>query len=60
LEIVIADDGKGFDVNKAATAGHRNGLGNMRRRAEAVGGKLTLTSQPASGTRMELNVNFHN
>ena len=59
LEIVIADDGKGFDVNTAATAGHRNGLGNMRRRAEAVGGKLTLTSQPGSGSRMELNVNFH-
>ena len=58
LEIVIADNGKGFDVDTAASAGHRNGLGNMKRRAEAVGGKLTLTSAPGQGTRMEFSMGF--
>ena len=57
LEIVIADDGKGFDASAAAT-GQRNGLGNMQRRAEAVGGKLTLTSSPGQGTRVEFSAGF--
>lgn len=57
LEIIIADDGKGFDPG-AAASGQHNGLDNMRRRAAAVGGKLTLASSPATGTRMELLVGF--
>jgi signal transduction histidine kinase len=57
LKIVIADDGKGFDANSPASE-QRNGLGNMRRRAEAVGGTLALTSEPGNGARVEFNVNF--
>ena len=44
--IELRDDGKGFDV---ATAQHGNGLGNMRDRAERVGGTFTISSDP-SGT----------
>ena len=58
LEIVIADNGKGFDTNSAMTDGQGNGLGNMKRRAEAVGGKLSLTSAPGQGARMEFAVGF--
>jgi signal transduction histidine kinase len=58
LDIVIADNGKGFDTKAAAAAGQHNGLDNMRRRAAAVGGKLALTSSPGSGTRVELSVGF--
>jgi signal transduction histidine kinase len=58
LEIVIADNGKGFDTNKAASSGQRNGLDNMHRRAAAVGGKLRLTSSPGKGARMEFSVSF--
>jgi signal transduction histidine kinase len=58
LKIVIADDGKGFDPGSPATDGQHNGLENMRRRAEAVGGTLALTSDPGKGTRVEFNVNF--
>jgi signal transduction histidine kinase len=58
LEIVVADNGKGFEASAAATEGQRNGLGNMKRRAEAVGGKLTLTSEPGKGARMEFSVAF--
>jgi signal transduction histidine kinase len=57
LEIVIADDGKGFDADAAANS-KRNGLGNMKRRAEAVGGQLTLASAPGKGTRIEFAVTF--
>ena len=58
LEIVIADNGKGFDTNPAVTDGKRNGLGNMKRRAGAVGGRLTLTSAPGEGARVEFSVGF--
>jgi signal transduction histidine kinase len=58
LEIVIADNGKGFDTNSAMTDGQGNGLGNMKRRAEAVGGKLTLTSASGQGARVEFSVSF--
>jgi signal transduction histidine kinase len=58
LAIIITDNGKGFDVSAVAAAGKRNGLENMRRRAEAVGGRLALTSSPGGGTRMEFSVAF--
>jgi signal transduction histidine kinase len=58
LEIVITDNGRGFDAGAAATAGRRNGLGNMKRRAEAVGGRLNLASALQQGTRVEFKVDF--
>lgn len=58
LEIIITDNGHGFDVGAAAADGKRNGLENMHRRANAVGGKLTLTSTPGTGTRTEFSVSF--
>jgi signal transduction histidine kinase len=58
LEIIIADDGKGFDFNAANTNGQRNGLGNMRRRAESAGGTLTMTSSLGKGSRVDFRVTF--
>ena len=59
FKLIVTDDGNGFDVNSPAAAGQHNGLENMRRRAEAVGGQLSVTSEPNKGTRMEFSVNFH-
>jgi len=58
LEIIVADNGKGFDATATAASGRRNGLDNMRRRAAAVGGRLTLSSTPGAGTRMEFSFGF--
>ena len=58
LEIIITDNGRGFDVGAASAAGKRNGLDNMQRRAAAVGGRLALISSSGAGTRMELIVSF--
>lgn len=58
FKMVIADDGQGFDVNGKVADGLRNGLENMRRRTEAVGGQLLVTSEPGKGTRVELTVIF--
>ena len=58
FKLVVADDGKGFDVRQAGLEGHRNGLGNMRRRAEDVGGNFSMTSEPGKGARVVLEVSF--
>jgi signal transduction histidine kinase/ligand-binding sensor domain-containing protein len=49
IAIVIADDGKGFDVQTAISNGG-NGLGNMRERISACGGTVTIESAPGPGT----------
>jgi signal transduction histidine kinase len=58
FKLVIADDGRGFDVNNPADNGQHNGLGNLRRRAAAVGGTLGITSEPGKGARMEFRMTF--
>jgi len=58
FKMVIADDGRGFDVGTMVSDGQRNGLENMRRRAEAVGGRLNVTSEAGRGARVEFTVHF--
>ena len=55
MEFVIQDNGRGFDPSRAAQDGKRNGLVNMRRRAEAMGGTLTVQTARA-GTTVRLVV----
>lgn len=55
LKILVQDDGKGF-AGEAAADGRRNGLGNMRRRANTIGGKLEWQSVPNQGTTVKLSV----
>jgi signal transduction histidine kinase len=50
----IVDDGVGFDPSRAAEAGH-HGLSNMRVRAEAIGARLTISSEPGAGTRIKVD-----
>ena len=49
----ISDDGKGFDVVKAAKTG-RFGLVSMQERAKEVGGYLQVHSAPGQGTTVEV------
>jgi len=51
----IADDGVGFDPDQAATARH-HGLTNMRVRANAIGGRLEILSDPGLGSRIRLGL----
>lgn len=58
LEILVQDDGQGFALEARPLEEGRHGLGNMRRRAEALGGMLTLQSAPGKGTTIRLVMNF--
>jgi signal transduction histidine kinase len=54
VALMVADDGKGFDVDGIASAGL--GLISMRERVESVGGVLTIQTTPSSGTRLTVTV----
>jgi signal transduction histidine kinase len=54
LELVVRDDGRGFDP--AAPARGHYGLLTMRERAEACGGELEIESAPGRGTRVCVRV----
>jgi signal transduction histidine kinase len=53
LELLIADDGQGFDPRQVDPL-VRFGLSGMRERAEAVGGRLDLDTHPGGGTQIRL------
>lgn len=55
LDLTVQDNGHGFDLGNG-TPGKGQGLGNMRRRAEAMGGTLALQSEPRKGTTVHLSV----
>jgi signal transduction histidine kinase len=58
FRVRVRDDGKGIDekfVNQDGGQGHY-GLRGMRERANLLGGKLTVRSEPGSGTEVELSI----
>jgi signal transduction histidine kinase len=54
LHLAIEDDGQGFDPAQADGEGIHDGLDNMRRRMEDIGGRFQLASHAGKGTRIEL------
>jgi signal transduction histidine kinase len=54
LELTFEDDGRGFD--QAAPDTGRNGLRNIRRRVEEIGGTCEISSRANAGTRIRVTV----
>lgn len=55
LSLLVADDGKGFEMARTATPTGLpvgNGLLGMRERLDLLGGSLEIESQPGQGTRL--------
>ena len=55
LSLTVTDDGMGFQVSDPQAEGHF-GITGMRERMERAGGKITITSAPGSGTRVDLSI----
>ncbi len=53
LQMIISDNGKGFDTSIVQNG---NGLGNMKRRAEAHGWVLEIFSKQAKGVEVRLSM----
>jgi signal transduction histidine kinase len=59
--VTIADDGAGFDLAAMTASAEEHGhfgLVGMRERAEAVAGRLEVTSVPGSGTTVEATIPY--
>jgi two-component system nitrate/nitrite sensor histidine kinase NarX len=54
LEMLIRDDGTGFDTGELTMPGHY-GLGMMRERAESIRAEMQVTSLPGHGTEVRLH-----
>jgi signal transduction histidine kinase len=54
----IDDDGRGFDPATARPGGQGRGqgLGNLRARAQAIGGRVEIDSHPDEGTRVRVQL----
>jgi two-component system, NarL family, sensor histidine kinase DevS len=50
----VDDDGRGFDPDRVTSGGH--GIGNLRERAAALGGRAEITSIPGQGTTVRVTV----
>jgi signal transduction histidine kinase len=53
----ITDDGIGIDLEKMRMNG--NGLSNMKKRMEDVGGEFLINSMPGSGTEISFMIKFN-
>ena len=56
LDAELRDDGRGIDGRDDSAARGGRGLGNMRSRAEALGGRLEIASTAGDGTKIRLHV----
>jgi len=57
VTVVVEDDGKGFDVDEAGKGDWTKlGLRNMKERAGSIHGRLSVESEPESGTRVTLSI----
>jgi PAS domain S-box-containing protein len=58
VHLVVADDGVGFEPTQVATPNRHGGWGliTMAERAEAVGGRFRVESQPQQGTRIIVEI----
>jgi len=55
VELEVTDDGIGFDPEQV-DAGRGFGLAGMQERAGLVGGRLSISSQPGTGTKVSLHL----
>lgn len=56
VQLTIADDGIGFDLNAARRQGSGLGLVTMEERARIAGGYVQLVTQPGNGTTVRARV----
>lgn len=58
--VVVADDGRGFDAERALTldgrSGENIGIIGMQERVRLLGGRLRIRSQPGQGTQVEITI----
>src|SRR5579859_108641 len=61
LDLMVQDDGCGFDPDKVTgiASEHHFGLAGMSERAKLLGGSICISSEPGTGTSIDVRVPFH-
>ncbi|MCU0788590.1 MAG: ATPase, partial [Verrucomicrobia bacterium] len=54
IEVVIADNGCGYDLDAGTAGGH--GLRNLSNRLENIGGRCRMESRPGFGTTVWIDL----
>jgi PAS domain S-box-containing protein len=56
--LIVEDDGRGFDLADASSAGHPKGMGlaGIRERTALIGGNLEIESAPGKGTTLFVRI----
>ncbi len=57
FELIVADDGKGFDVHQIEQSPKASGLKNIRKRAQMAGFTCSIESSPGAGCRYAIAQN---
>ena len=58
IQLMIEDDGKGFDTSIHTTESEGLGLHSMRNRASSIGGTIQIDSAPERGTTILVEAPF--
>jgi len=58
VTLQVSDSGVGFDPQRELPPPRGWGIAGMRERAESVGGRLNIVSQPGYGTRVEVVIPY--
>ncbi len=56
VDVIIDDNGRGFDLENGHNGRQGNGLQNMRKRLDAVGGRMEIVTAPGHGTKLQFTV----
>jgi signal transduction histidine kinase len=59
FQMIVEDDGQGFDIASARESSDRFGLPGMEHRAKLIGGELSIRSKKGQGTTVALAVPLH-
>lgn len=58
LILKVADNGKGFNTENLLHQSTGMGLNNIHKRANIIGGKINISSQPGQGTEINISVPY--
>jgi len=58
LELTVADNGVGFFADEVPEKQNGMGLHNIRKRADLMGGEVSVKSEPGTGTFVKLNIPY--
>ncbi len=60
IELLVHDNGAGFDLESVQARSLCNGLSNMRQRIQSLGGQFFVETKPGQGAAIRLTVKWRN